>query len=272
MWQLDDEVTFCSQCEQKFTLFFRRHHCRKCGRVVCGECSDNFVSYSGLDFQVISHAGLASIAPYDVYRTCDDCLVEVRRMRDTQTALPPALTDPVGALLDPLVAQDAHQQASAATDNVSDSDLCPVCSRNLKRLFRKTASGRDELESLKESHINECLVAFDFNDDHNLRFSSPGASHTRNKMLVYNMPPIPCPAFESIAGSCSSPAPISGALCQEKAQPDAIDNECVICLEDLVPGDKVGRLECLCVFHYKCIRDWFGKKGSGECPIHFLHK
>ena len=50
------------------------------------------------------------------------------------------------------------------------------------------------------------------------------------------------------------------------------DNECVICLESLNPGDKVGRLECLCVFHYKCIKDWFNKKGYGECPVHFLHK
>lgn len=38
-WQPDETVTKCSVCEQEFSLFFRKHHCRKCGRVVCGDCS-----------------------------------------------------------------------------------------------------------------------------------------------------------------------------------------------------------------------------------------
>lgn len=59
---------------------------------------------------------------------------------------------------------------------------------------------------------------------------------------------------------------------KESDYDDDDENECVICLESLKPGDKVGRLECLCVFHYKCIKDWFNKKGYGECPVHFLHK
>ncbi|GMF73430.1 unnamed protein product [[Candida] boidinii] len=47
--------------------------------------------------------------------------------------------------------------------------------------------------------------------------------------------------------------------------------ECVICFEPLKPGDKVGRLECLCVFHYKCIKGWFERKGASECPVHAIH-
>ncbi|GMF05485.1 unnamed protein product [Ambrosiozyma monospora] len=49
------------------------------------------------------------------------------------------------------------------------------------------------------------------------------------------------------------------------------DNECVICFEEFKPGDKVGRLECLCCFHYKCIKAWFMKKGDNECPVHTIH-
>jgi len=43
IWQADSSVTHCSiaVCNKKFGLFNRRHHCRVCGFVVCGECSNN---------------------------------------------------------------------------------------------------------------------------------------------------------------------------------------------------------------------------------------
>lgn len=37
-WQNDADVKFCSSCIKKFTLTFRKHHCRLCGKVVCQNC------------------------------------------------------------------------------------------------------------------------------------------------------------------------------------------------------------------------------------------
>ena len=34
-WEEDDDVGFCTGCKKKFTLLFRRHHCRFCGRIYC---------------------------------------------------------------------------------------------------------------------------------------------------------------------------------------------------------------------------------------------
>ena len=37
-WQDDTSVSRCPFCQQDFTSYtFRRHHCRTCGRVVCGD-------------------------------------------------------------------------------------------------------------------------------------------------------------------------------------------------------------------------------------------
>ena len=37
-WQEDVSVTRCPYCQQEFTTYtFRRHHCRTCGKVVCGD-------------------------------------------------------------------------------------------------------------------------------------------------------------------------------------------------------------------------------------------
>ncbi|UNI14451.1 hypothetical protein JDV02_001080 [Purpureocillium takamizusanense] len=38
-WQPDAEVTYCPICHAQFSFFVRKHHCRKCGRVVCNSCS-----------------------------------------------------------------------------------------------------------------------------------------------------------------------------------------------------------------------------------------
>jgi len=43
-WQPDSEVSECPICWRPFTWLFRRHHCRKCGRVVCNECSPHRIT------------------------------------------------------------------------------------------------------------------------------------------------------------------------------------------------------------------------------------
>ncbi|KAK7117137.1 hypothetical protein R3I94_022636 [Phoxinus phoxinus] len=41
IWIPDQRVTMCSICTSEFTLAWRRHHCRACGKVVCQACSTN---------------------------------------------------------------------------------------------------------------------------------------------------------------------------------------------------------------------------------------
>ncbi|KAK4673157.1 hypothetical protein QC763_109360 [Podospora pseudopauciseta] len=43
-WQPDAEVTYCPICNAQFSIFVRKHHCRKCGRVVCASCSPHRIT------------------------------------------------------------------------------------------------------------------------------------------------------------------------------------------------------------------------------------
>ncbi|KAH3764512.1 protein piccolo [Pelomyxa schiedti] len=40
IWVPDYTSEMCMSCNARFTLILRRHHCRKCGHVVCGYCSE----------------------------------------------------------------------------------------------------------------------------------------------------------------------------------------------------------------------------------------
>ncbi|KAK9470405.1 FYVE zinc finger-domain-containing protein [Dipodascopsis tothii] len=86
----------------------------------------------------------------------------------------------------------------------------------------------------REDHVNDCLSQAAFS-------GSPEQAKRRNRMVVYRQ---------------RDPVP---------------GKECVICFEEFGPGDFVARLECLCVYHRKCIKAWFDKKGAGECPIHSVY-
>lgn len=59
LWIPDARVTMCQICTSEFTITWRRHHCRACGKVVCGNCSKNKAK---LDY-------LGKIA-----RICEDCV------------------------------------------------------------------------------------------------------------------------------------------------------------------------------------------------------
>ena len=43
-WQPDSEVSECPICGRAFAFWYRKHHCRKCGRVVCAACSPHRIT------------------------------------------------------------------------------------------------------------------------------------------------------------------------------------------------------------------------------------
>ncbi|XP_063220507.1 FYVE, RhoGEF and PH domain-containing protein 6-like isoform X2 [Bacillus rossius redtenbacheri] len=65
VWVHDFRVTRCQSCTEPFTVTFRRHHCRACGKVVCGNCSEN---RAPLEYK-----------KYQSARVCGDCFESLLR-------------------------------------------------------------------------------------------------------------------------------------------------------------------------------------------------
>lgn len=73
-----------------------------------------------------------------------------------------------------------------------------------------------------------------------------------------------------LASTSSGTSPIrrTGVFPYKATEKDCIDDaECTICLEEFEVGEDMGRLECFCRFHLRCIREWFVNR-PGQCPVH----
>ncbi|KAL6935095.1 uncharacterized protein HGUI_00388 [Hanseniaspora guilliermondii] len=123
-------------------------------------------------------------------------------------------------------------------------DLCPVCVQPF--------SAEDH------GSLDDCLQRTQ-NDYQNKK-------NKNNRMLVYNI----------------SQKEIDAHQQKLDHQDDDNEFECPICFELFQENEKVGRLECLCMYHYDCIKAWFKKKkeklnskpnetyhfSRNWCPVH----
>eukprot|EP01103_Thecamoeba_quadrilineata_P015312 TRINITY_DN4798_c0_g1_i1.p1 TRINITY_DN4798_c0_g1~~TRINITY_DN4798_c0_g1_i1.p1 ORF type:complete len:1057 (-),score=198.67 TRINITY_DN4798_c0_g1_i1:157-3327(-) len=64
VWQPDSSQNNCTYCQTVFTVFRRRHHCRNCGALVCGPCSEH-------QFQL----------PMGLKRVCDQCFAKLSKQQ-----------------------------------------------------------------------------------------------------------------------------------------------------------------------------------------------
>mmetsp|Transcript_30057 Transcript_30057/g.48930 ORF Transcript_30057/g.48930 Transcript_30057/m.48930 type:complete len:454 (+) Transcript_30057:1820-3181(+) len=71
MWQADGATNNCNLCYRAFTFFWRRHHCRHCGLLVCDMCSLHRRLLPGTDtFGLVSENGNISA----MRRVCNSCV------------------------------------------------------------------------------------------------------------------------------------------------------------------------------------------------------
>nr|XP_057931901.1 FYVE, RhoGEF and PH domain-containing protein 6-like [Doryrhamphus excisus] len=70
IWIPDPRATMCMICTCEFTLTWRRHHCRACGKVVCQSCSSNKHCLVYLKNQLA--------------RVCDQCYLVLQEQKSEQ--------------------------------------------------------------------------------------------------------------------------------------------------------------------------------------------
>ncbi|SMN18440.1 similar to Saccharomyces cerevisiae YDR313C PIB1 RING-type ubiquitin ligase of the endosomal and vacuolar membranes, binds phosphatidylinositol(3)-phosphate [Maudiozyma saulgeensis] len=298
MWQPDKEVKACLQCGTNFDFIIRRHHCRCCGGIFCGRCSNHFLKYDTSRVKIVRR-NTDSINKTNIthneeraskitaYRTCISCYKSLKgsnliiqparqnndsitqtinhqnNREDNETSGSEQVIAIPGNVKNSNITEHSRQidanvnnSPIANIDSEQENSHCPICNFDLTTLANEEEQG-DHIQSCIEQAEN--IQQHKHNQQNDI--SSPGANDhnptMKNRMLVYKI----------------TKDPIKEERKEEYP-------ECPICFEEMLPGQKVGRLECLCVFHYKCIKGWFTKKthkmqeqqNLGNKDISFLGK
>ncbi|CAG8521474.1 2935_t:CDS:2, partial [Racocetra persica] len=84
-WENDEDAKECRRCQKPFNTFFRRrHHCRRCGQVVCYECSSERIAMS----QVVTPSGNEKTNKSS-HRVCTLCydIINAERAEDEKNAV-----------------------------------------------------------------------------------------------------------------------------------------------------------------------------------------
>lgn len=74
-WESDTVAKTCRVCVKKFGFLLRRHHCRKCGLVVCDKCSPWKVFLNSTDILQDPEGTLESLSVLasQLQRVCEKC-------------------------------------------------------------------------------------------------------------------------------------------------------------------------------------------------------
>ncbi|CAG8559215.1 189_t:CDS:2 [Ambispora gerdemannii] len=142
-WEHDGDVHDCRRCNRKFGLWIRRHHCRKCGQVVCDRCSTARVELPPTQLSYDPSGSASDSNPSQasqLHRVCDSCYKSMGfpgRQRSNSLTTASIIS---GASL---THNHNHQRRSS---NSSTMSQCPVCSVQLINV----PEGPDE-------HLRTCL-------------------------------------------------------------------------------------------------------------------
>ncbi|KAI9839097.1 MAG: carboxypeptidase Y-deficient [Sclerophora amabilis] len=83
-WEDDANVSNCRFCQQEFSSYsFRRHHCRLCGRIVCGDPQTSCSKEIGLNVAISSDRENGYLSE----KTSRNVTVDVRMCRDCQSTV-----------------------------------------------------------------------------------------------------------------------------------------------------------------------------------------
>ncbi|XP_034735556.1 FYVE, RhoGEF and PH domain-containing protein 6-like [Etheostoma cragini] len=110
IWIPDPRTTMCMICTCEFTLTWRRHHCRACGKVVCQSCSTNKYGLEYLKNQLA--------------RVCDQCFPVLQQQKNERALSAAASTASRATFAFPRKHKKipaALKEVTANTDNSSMS-------------------------------------------------------------------------------------------------------------------------------------------------------
>ncbi|KAK3716517.1 hypothetical protein LTR37_006413 [Vermiconidia calcicola] len=269
-WQADADVNKCPVCQTEFHFFYRKHHCRKCGRVVCAACSPHRITipkqYIVQPPTASEGGGETSVSPTtgnlfarnlgggEVVRVCNPCVPDPW----TPDAASDATTRPRG---DEAGRRESAGEAHNRPDRYRHVPLPPPPNSDSSRARAYThqpTAGHFSRSVPHHSNTSGFVLRDPYNRPPPI---PPSSSRTTNHLYTQSssasnapLPPIPArPPMSSAPSAAPQPRPR-----RETREED----ECPVCGTELPPGEQVRESHI-----QECITTRFGSAPSNSAPM-----
>ncbi|ORY76658.1 FYVE zinc finger-domain-containing protein [Protomyces lactucae-debilis] len=294
IWQADEAVASCPLCSTAFSWWYRKHHCRRCGRVVCAACASNFCALK-------AHAIVRP--PGYTATSADEAAVSLARpLSPTSTH-----TSPLASSFISTEAVEEVRCCDACFSHLEQDrcrrmlglDISSLDPRAAAQLIREvsTPSGLAMLATPPPSYFHVPAPANSGRGQHiTVEHEASVRSHRRrsgdgqesmvrdvagrshrhghrhrreSSVSVLHRPGAPSSAPVGMQLAVQA-TPLRYVAFKLTLQDKILGEECPICFEEYAEGEHAARLECWCVFHAHCIEAWRDTKdGTHGCPLHF---
>ncbi|KAI0638816.1 FYVE-domain-containing protein [Trametes polyzona] len=149
LWKPDSQASHCDTfvCRKAFTIWERRHHCRKCGGVFCGECSSRttaLLDTSKLSFlhpprNVSIFTYHSPESPVVEARVCDECWDQIHGCKSPRSPVISKLSNPIALVRDTEGSIGSGSGSSSVSSSISTPpDYSPLSAMSARPAFRRT--------------------------------------------------------------------------------------------------------------------------------------
>ncbi|KAI8055669.1 hypothetical protein BDF22DRAFT_671429, partial [Syncephalis plumigaleata] len=250
-WESDHVATTCRSCQRAFTLWVRRHHCRRCGLVFCNRCSMGRAIMmvtpgggggGGVDIEEALQFGPLLLDRFpSLQRVCNQCqhwLSSPNTNHYTHVATASTVTTTMTTMT-------TEAAAAAAHNPLPLSSPAPSVISQRSNLHR-----RNSLSSVQSIMI-DCPVC-------GIHLDTIGEREQQERHLR--------DCFEQPNGSTRGLSTVSYAVHVLSVNSPLLSKECPICFEEFESRHQVAHLNCLCIYHRQCIDSWLVR--GHLCPVH----
>ncbi|KAJ2351346.1 hypothetical protein GGH92_001878 [Coemansia sp. RSA 2673] len=251
-WEPDEATAVCRQCSRRFSLFLRRHHCRRCGLVFCDSCSSKrtllgspvSTAQSGYYappstesddntplFQIYAATLRGMYWRFREHRVCDPCAESVGQLPPARTASLALVDSAIGSMAIENAYNIFRSTGSQATEgqrltptrrsSSASIRVCPVCDRDWATVW--SSMGRvpgEGWQEAQERHIRECIedTAAEMQGAHHHRHHARAVRRSRSVQPHSPTSDLPSPVQLSAASQPRRSAGIMG-LFERAASP-----------------------------------------------------
>eukprot|EP01091_Cochliopodium_minus_P015171 TRINITY_DN5317_c0_g1_i1.p1 TRINITY_DN5317_c0_g1~~TRINITY_DN5317_c0_g1_i1.p1 ORF type:complete len:1070 (-),score=409.82 TRINITY_DN5317_c0_g1_i1:87-3296(-) len=159
IWIPDKDVAKCEQCDTKFTLTKRRHHCRACGHIFCSNCTK---------IKMVLTPEYGYTSPQKV---CDSCFLLMGQISNEEKG---AIDEVVNEIREEIIFSASVIVESSTVKKIKISQHVAIVGRYRIILFHnKKISQNIHFYDLNHVIIGRESISLRFNEDEEIRIKSP---------------------------------------------------------------------------------------------------